>query len=405
MDATRPSLLLAALYVLTLVGFPLASTVPAILRLDSQLATIPYRVLVVGLALAVIYGWWVRGTRVCCNVAVLASLTLWSLLLARMAYDTLVAPLPGELFMPVSQLLLLSIGGCFLPALAALEAPNERTLDLARRGVEVLGAIAMVAILYVGLRGVMQGSILYRLATPVLNPISVGHLGVSVMAVTLCGFATSGHIARLLRTLLVVLSVMVVVSTVSRGPIAAALVVALLLAVRPRPSNRAGMAGVVFRLGLIGTGLAILAAAVYYLEDAGIIDVVARLSDTLQDVASQDRALMLVGAWQQFTEHPFLGSAFVERRFMENPHNIVAESMMATGVVGLGLLLASISASVVAAFKVLFGPGSRAWVGLIYLQYLIHCLLSGSLLTDGAFWFFGFGVLAMVWTPRTSGAR
>lgn len=405
MAATRPSLLLASLYVLTIVGFPLASTIPAILRLDSQLATIPYRVLVVGLSLAVIFGWWVRGTRVCFSAAVLASLTLWVMLLARLFYDTLAAPLPGELFMPVSQLLLLSIGGCFLPALAALEAPNERTLDLARRSIEVLGAIAMVAILYVGLRGVMQGSILYRLATPVLNPISVGHLGVSVMAVTLCGFATSGRIARLLRTLLVVLSVVVVVATVSRGPIAAALVVALLLAVRPRPSNRAGLGGVLARLGLIGIVLAILAAGVYYLEEAGIIDVVARLSDTLQDVASQDRALMLVGAWQQFTENPLLGSGFVERRFMENPHNIIAESMMATGIIGLGLLLASISASVVAAFRILFGPGGQAWVGLIYVQYLIHCLLSGSLLTDGPFWFFGLAVLALVWAPRAAVAR
>lgn len=405
MAATRPSLLLASLYVLTIVGFPLASTIPAILRLDSQVATVPYRVLVVGLALAAIFGWWVRGTRVCFNAAVLASLTLWALLLARLFYDTLAAPLPGELFMPVSQLLLLSIGGCFLPALVALEAPNERTLDLARRSIEVLGAIAMVAILYVGLRGVMQGSILYRLATPVLNPISVGHLGASVMAVTLCGFATSGLVARALRTLLVVLSVVVVVATVSRGPIAAALVVALLLAVRPRPTNRAGLAGVVVRLGLIGIVLAILGAGVYYLEDAGIIDVVARLSDTLQDVASQDRALMLVGAWQQFTEHPLLGSAFVEQRFMENPHNIIAESMMATGIVGLGLLLASIAASVVAALKVLGGPSGQAWVGLIYLQYLIHCLLSGSLLTDGPFWFFGLAVLAMAWAPRAVAAR
>ena len=72
MAVTRPSLLLASLYVLTIVGFPLASTIPAILRLYSQLAIIPYRVLVVGLSLAVIFGWWVRGTRVCFNVAVLA---------------------------------------------------------------------------------------------------------------------------------------------------------------------------------------------------------------------------------------------------------------------------------------------------------------------------------------------
>lgn len=398
-DAAPASLLLAAMYALTVVGFPLVSTIPTILRLDSQVATVPYRVLVLGLSLAVIFSWWVRGTRICLNAAVLLTLTLWALLVARLVHGIVVDPLPGELYMPPSQLLLLSVGACFLPALTALEPPSERTLDLARHAIEVLGAIAMVGILYVGLRGVMQGSILYRLATPVLNPISVGHLGVSVLAVALCGFAGAGRLTRLLRTLLVILSVAVVVATVSRGPIAAGLVIVLLLAMRPRVGQRIGLGGILLRFGLIGAGVAAVLLAINYLEELGIIDVVARLTDTLQDVASQERAAMIVGAWQQFTANPLLGDALVERRFMENPHNVIVESLMALGVVGLGLLLLSMAASLAAGFGIYRGATRHAWVALIYLQYVIHCLLSGSLLTDGAFWFFGLAVLALARTP------
>jgi len=112
---------------------------------------------------------------------------------------------------------------------------------------------------------------------------------------------------------------------------------------RPRVGQRIGLGGILLRFGLIGAGVAAVVLAINYLEELGIIDVVARLTDTLQDVASQERAAMIVGAWQQFTASPLLGDALVERRFMENPHNIIVESLMALGVVGLGLLLLSMA--------------------------------------------------------------
>ena len=386
---------LAAMYVLTIVGFPLVSTLPTLLGLDSQLATIPFRMLVAGLAFGILYGWWVRGTPVLFTTAVLVTFVLWALLIARMFWDTIVSPLPGELYTPAGQLLLLSLGACFLPAIVALEFPSDATLDLARRWIEILGAIAMVAILYVGLRGVLAGSVLYRLATPVLNPISVGHLGVSVMIVALCGFAGAGRLARAWRTLLVVLSVGVTVATVSRGPILAGLLAVVILAFVTRRRRRLGIAALAWRVGLIAAGVAGVAATVLFLEDTGVIDILARLTDTFQDVASQERAKMIRGAWTQFTENPVLGSAFVELQFMENPHNILLESMMALGVAGLGLLLVSMTASLAATGDVIRAGPRHAWVGLIYLQYIVNGMLSGSLFTDGAFWFFALASLAI----------
>ena len=386
---------LAAMYVLTIVGFPLVSTLPTLLGLDSQAATIPYRVLVAALAAGILFGWWLRRTPVLFNSAVLVTFTLWALLIARMIWDTIVSPLPGELYTPAGQLLLLSLGACFLPAIVALEFPSDATLDLARRWIEILGAIAMLAILYVGLRGVLGGAILYRLTTPVLNPISVGHLGVSVMIVALCGFAGADRMARVWRTLLVVLSVGVTVATVSRGPILAGLLAVVILAFVTRRRRRLGIGVLAWRVALIGVGVAGVAAAVLYLENAGVIDILARLTDTFQDVASQERAQMIRGAWTQFTDNPLLGSAFVELRFMENPHNILLESMMALGVVGLGLLLVSMAASLAAAGDVIRTVPRHAWVGLIYLQYVVNGMLSGSLFTDGSFWFFALASLAI----------
>jgi len=80
---------------------------------------------------------------------------------------------------------------------------------------------------------------------------------------------------------------------------------------------------------------------------------------------------------------------------MENPHNILLESMMALGVAGLGLLLVSMTASLAAAGDVIRAGPRHAWVGLIYLQYIVNGMLSGSLFTDGAFWFFALASLAI----------
>jgi O-antigen ligase len=215
------------------------------------------------------------------------------------------------------------------------------------------------------------------------------------MIVALCGFADAGRLARAWRTLLVVLSVGVTVATVSRGPILAGLLAVVILAFVKRRRQRLGPGALLLRAGLLAAGIAGIAAAVLYLEDTGVIDILARLTDTFQDVASQERAQMIRGAWTQFTDNPLFGSAFVELRFMENPHNIVLESMMALGVVGLGLLLVSMAASLAAAGDVIRAVPRHAWVGLIYLQYVVNGMLSGSLFTDGQFWFFGLASLAL----------
>ena len=264
------------------------------------------------------------------------TLVLWVLLVARMFYDTLVNPLPGEFGMPAEQILLLSLGACFLPALAFLETPSTATLDLARRGIEIVGMVTMLLILYLGLRGVFDGRVLRRLATAVLNPISVGHLGVSVFIVALCGLAGSSLLAKVFRWLLILTSVVVIVASASRGPILAALMVAIVYSFVRRRRRSLALGVLLFRLALLAAVIAAVVLAINYLEEGGYISLIERFSETLEDVAAQERIAMAIGAWTQFTDHPLFGSAFVELRYYTYPHNIVLESLMATGVVGGG---------------------------------------------------------------------
>ena len=149
------------------------------------------------------------------------------------------------------------------------------------------------------------------------------------------------------------------------------------------------------RLGLLAAGVAGVVWLVGYLEEGGYISLVGRLADTLQDEASNDRIAMMYGAWAQFTEQPLLGSHFVELRFYTYPHNIFLESLMATGIVGAGLLLANLAAAMLAALRVISASPSLAWIGLIYLQYVVNGMVSGSLYFDTTFWAFGFACMAV----------
>ena len=319
-------------------------------------------------------------------MAVRLTLLLWALLIARMFIDTVIDPLPGELEMPVAQLLLLSLGACFLPALVFLETPSDATLDLARRAIEVLGVIALLLILYLGLRGVFEGRILRRLATSVLNPISVGHLGVSVFIVALCGLAGSAVQAKFARWLVIVVSVLVIVASVSRGPILAALLVALVYSFARRRKARIALAYCAApRRCWRGPVAARRRWLVSYLEEERQHQPDRALDRHAggrggagahrHDRTARGRSSPSIRSRQCIRRAALLHlSAQHHRRVADGDRHRRA-----------GLLLASLRPRFSRAGASSRSP-SLAWIGLIYLQYLVNGMLSGSLFIDTTFW-------------------
>ncbi len=386
---------LAALYVLLLVGFPVVAMVAMLLHLDSQQVTVPFRVLMAVVSLGALVSWHTRRARICFTFPVIASLLLWLCLIARLVHGTLIDPLPGNLGSPVSQVVLLSLGACFLPALAFLEAPSAATLALARRWTLLFGLFAMLAVLYVGLTGSANAAIFRRLGTTAFNPISVGHLGVSMLILALSGPPNSGAAVKVGRGLLGLLSSVVVVASVSRGPIAAALLVLLLVAFRRRQTGALSTMRLLLRVLLLSVLIGAITLGVMYLQENEYVDVAARFFDALQDVSAQERTQMIVSAWRGFLDHPWLGSSFVEVHSVTYPHNIIVESLMATGIVGFALLCVNASSGLRAAWGLARRATPYSWVGLVFIQYVLNGLSSGSLFLDASYWSFGFAAQAL----------
>lgn len=386
---------LAVLFALTLVGFQFASTLPELFGVDSQVVSVPFRLLVLGLTGLIMFGWVVRGTRLCGGVAVYLTLALWALLIGRMLYDTVINPLAGEPGMKVSRYLQLSLFACFVPALAFLELPSRATLERARRYTELLGAAALGMLIYLGLQGFFEGQIFRRLSTEVLNPILVGHLGVTVFVVALAGLPGSRGIVRTLRQLLIVTSLFAVVASVSRGPILAALVLALVHVFAGQMRRGLSIMGLIGRLALIAGGIALFVLLILYLEENAKVQVAARFAGTFGDASASERILLFSGAWHQFASSPLLGDAYIELRLMTYPHNLLLETLMATGVVGFALLLLVLFGAALAGARAVAASPALEWPVLLLGQFTIALMFSGSILLEGRFWALVLAVLAI----------
>jgi O-antigen ligase len=189
--------------------------------------------------------------------------------------------------------------------------------------------------------------------------------------------------------------VLVTVASGSRAPILSVILMGLVYAFTQRPRGELGSARVTLRLGLLAVAGVLCALLVVYLEANAQVQMMSRFVEVGADASSRERELLFAGAWDQFVRNPLFGDAFVERRFMSYPHNILLESMMATGIVGLALLLVVLLLSSLAATRLVLGGSAVTWVGFLFFQNLVAQMFSGSLLLDGRFWAFTLAVLAL----------
>lgn len=393
---------LAALYALTLSGFALAAAIPVIFGLSSQSATIPFRVVMLSLAIVVMSRWCMRPIAVFRGRVLIAIGVLWLALIARLVWDTLLNPGAAQFDRPVSQLLLLAFLSCFLGSLPFLEAPSRETLRHASRLVEIVGAIALVALAWSMLAQVRAGAVLERFATEVLNPISIGHLAVSVLIASVANMtelreAPSGRPSRLLdlvRPFTILLALGALVASASKGPMLALVVVVLLAIVRELLYGKKPGRALLWLLGMFCAVAALIFVVGALERGSGLVSLTWRFVDFLSDESTSERVKMFRGAFEQFAESPLLGSSLVEFQTRVYPHNILVESLMMTGLGGFLLLVIFLLAALASTWRLLVSMNGGGWVGLLFVQYVIASMLSGALVLDAQFWAFGFAALA-----------
>lgn len=393
-----PDWMLAGLYAAAICGFPLAGLLPSLAGLDPGAGTLPYRALVLMIAVSVMVRWLVVARRVCLGPYVVWMSLVWLLLLARMLYDFNVQPMP--LAVQPGEYVVLAIGVCLLPAIAMLESPTFATLRLAWRLAMTGLAGAAIGLAVLLWRDGLGGIWVERLSTEVLNPISLGHMGASLSLLSLAApapRASLGRSRRLMRasvrTVLFVLGLVIVIATASRGPMLSLLVATLAYhVVQP---------GRTYLQGMLGRGLPLLALVVLVASGSALLiqgltelRPVARVTGIL-DESNTERHRMAGIALLQFAERPLTGDAMVERQKRDYPHNVLLEAGMALGIGGLIAVAAIVGSALRAAMRILTSRRDAAWVALIAIQYVSAALVSGSLFLSDSFWAFCTAAVAV----------
>jgi hypothetical protein len=387
----------ALLYALTLAGYPLVATLPIVLGMPSRAISVTFRAGYLALSIAVLAG-NLKRSRIYVGVALLPLGAFWLLYTLRLASDLVFFPVAAKL--PAAEYFAWAYGTCFIPMLAFLTRPDDRTLDLAAKVSVAAAILACVVALYSNYLALLSGMsdtfATGRLGTDTLNTIELGYLGaVTVLLVTFGFLRWRGLLLRGALLVAVAVALFIVGAAASRGPILALAIIGLLALGNWMRGK--SLPKIAWATALAALALALALGGLTLIEERLGFRGATRLS-SVQSLGSEQSGevhlSLAADAWSEFLDHPLLGVGVDEQRSRDYPHNVLLESFMATGFVGgiafCGVLLASMMAVV----SLLSDRGGQ-WLALVYLLVVLAALAAGALYLSGSMWCFGAAVIAV----------
>ena len=378
---------------LNLAGFLAASYIPSALHVDHRVVTVPFRCLVLLLSLYAVYKIVaVSHLRMTLSVTTLLVTAFWVFYCMRFLSDTVLFPVPIGDNPEDMALFLFAIS---LPTFIVFYLFSE--IGLYRRAL-VWTMLALCACCAISMRSAGAGDPtrqVQHMGNDVLNHIGYGHMGLTAMILGLfvllrIGRARRNWIVRLLAAATVCLGAFTVLAAASRGALVASIV---LLPVVVYLGMRRGS-------GLLTVGICValffvLSAATAYLARDGT-DVKQLLGSAAAYTASSnsvhERQTLMRDAWQEYLDHPILGSSIVERNALFYPHNCIVEAFMAMGTFGGTLFVLILLVAVYRAIRLATTDVAMSWISLCLFQQLIAVMFSGGLYGNVTLW----GMLGIV---------
>ena len=247
-----------------------------------------------------------------------------------------------------------------------------------------------------------------RLAFSAINPISIGHAAASTIILSLyCLLLSSKFFGKSSKIKCIFLYVALGIGlyflffAASRGPLIATILCLFLLIIVKKPLKKSSFLKfdlahiklkyfsmilfVVLCLPLIFQKLLLegvnLDRLISYNDSYEIGGFVSR--DRLIDMAFssilQDNNL-LAGFGLELPSHGY-------------PHNLLVESLLATGVIGALFFTVLFFGCILKAIKILMKSDCWGWLALIYVQYAVGGMFSGSLYASNIFWYLTFAII------------
>lgn len=371
----------------TLAGFQLASYIPGMLGVNSRVATVPFRVLMLGVIIYALYQLLASHyLRMGMSVTTILVLFFWTAYCLRFIADAAVLQVP--LGQSPSDMALYLFAMC-LPTFMVFYLIAD--ISLYRKALTwsmlALGLCCAPSILLkMPSRDASPSQ--QNAGNTILNHISFGHMGLTAIFLGLFVCLQIGRVSRpkYLRVLavgVVVLGAYVLLVATSRGAIVTAI---LLIPVVVYLGFRHGSK--VLTVAMCVLVVFVSFAFLGYLSRQGmnLERLVSYAGYTSADDSVFARENMYRDAWGEYLDNPLLGSSIVERNALFYPHNSVIEAFMATGTFGgaafcLLLLIASYRG-----IKMINRDCEMAWVPICFFQQLIASMFSGGIYANSMLW-------------------
>lgn len=236
-----------------------------------------------------------------------------------------------------------------------------------------------------------------RLTNAALDPISLSHVGTSLVLISafiLISKKRNSLLLSLISLAGIFLGCYSLFMGASRGPLLALIVGIILIFVgasksRMIPLKFLGLMAIVMLFVPIASMIAARLGGLYLYRFVGIFN-----NNVTVATSDSDRLFYLKSALNLIWHNIIVGYG-LEVPKIGYPHNLIVEAFLSTGVFGGIIFTCVYLYSLIKAISLIRNDWERwGWLGLIYMQYAIAAMLSSALYSASSFWYLLFVMMS-----------
>lgn len=369
-----------AVFLLSIFGYSILAPLTQLLGIENRIPSIIYRAVILTFSLSSIVfflrEFFVKKRGALAYIFAFLLITFFTIYIIRSALDTFHLSTDID-SLRLNSFWLFLIGVTFIPMLSVAmgwESITRNYTYICTFGI-LLGLLASVLILITwiyqnGMVSLLGG----RIEFLTLNPITIGHTGVSLIIFSYAYFRSSlsAQYRRLALSLTFLFGIILIITAGSRGPMLSFVVVIMFdVFFNPR-------IGFLSKLSALILSLSIILVLLIQFSDSLIVE---RLTIGLfNDAARMNifRESIIV-----FKNNLWLGGGVFTMNTY--PHNYILESFVVSGFFG-GVIFVILNLITIYAALQLYRKSFNILFPLLFVQYFISGLFSGTIHEAFAFW-------------------
>lgn len=376
------------------IGFLFSAVIPKLFGLSDQSLNVQYRM--------VVLGWSILSIITIIFSSKLSKLNLkpflfffifWLIYLIRILYDLYINPILLYPDTSSSQYLQLAFGVTFIPSLALVLVVQVYKIDYTYvlKRIYLLLLIILIVLLFFRAGNNYEGR---TVGDVNIGVIIFGHYGatLSILSVYSLFIKKNNYLYKLYYILGFIIGCITIFVSASKSPFVALTLVITIFFILRYGSAKSLLILFVIWLILKNTYIDIAA----YLNNYFNSNFIDRLLYSIDSGEDKARENLINAAFSEFIDNPFIGKAFlIQKVGIEGsyPHNLIVESLMATGFIGSVMLIIYLSNCLIKSYKLIKFKNDNSWIALIFLQYLILGMFSKNLYANDLFWIFSLLVI------------